>query len=197
MFPPSLVDFCHQWQSGFIDDLMDAQAQQEGVSISYFWCQAVLGTSQILWAELVLPEAEGTPQRLGLQTRCCTSPPRCSGLPCSTWCPLSADSSAVETGDTVTQRPSVPSKQPAPFSGSPLNYSVPDPKTTVEQTSNPPELQEKDKDVNWNCSMPWQMASEQLVGASENFSWFTNYKDWWTTWSKLPINPPWSFPLQT
>lgn len=109
---PSLTSsFLQEVAALLTDDLAAAhqqgkgnQAQREGVRMSYFWCQAGHDTSQSLLAELVLPEAEGTPQRLDPQTRYCTFLLRCSGLLCSTWCPLSAGSSAVETGHTGTLR---------------------------------------------------------------------------------------------
>lgn len=159
------------------------------VSISYFWCQAEHDTSQILWAGLVLPEAEGTPQRLGPQTRCYTSLPRCSGQLCSTWCPLSADSSAVETADMVTQvatsilyPPALtspaghrPSKQLASFPGNPFNSSVLDPKTTVGQTVNSLTLKKKkDKEVNWTCCMSCHSITADGGGFRKFLSWFTN-----------------------
>ena len=69
--------------------------------MSYFWCQAVPDTSRILWAERVLPRAEGILQRLGRLIHCCTSLLPCSVQLCSTWCRLFADSSAVKAGNTV------------------------------------------------------------------------------------------------
>lgn len=55
-----------------------------GVLGFYFWCPAGLCTWWSLWGEPCHPAAGGTLLGRDQLSRCCTSPPRCSDLLCST-----------------------------------------------------------------------------------------------------------------